>query len=115
MIPMRLLRCALTRLATLGRRTIGSSGHHGGGAMNENFPQFRAGRQAFTGRPSLTHAEISELQRLFDHAADTCDAAALALGDDDEGLVLTVTELQRLRDLYARIGSMIDRIGATLG
>jgi hypothetical protein len=44
--------------------------------MSENSPQYRAGREAITGLPSLTHAEISELQRPFDHAADTCEAAA---------------------------------------
>jgi hypothetical protein len=94
---------------------VGSSGRTiGGGAMNDNFPQYRAARAVITGRASLTLAETSELRRLYDQVADTCDVAAHALGSDED-LVPTISELERVKGLNERVGAMLDRIRTILG
>jgi hypothetical protein len=61
----------------------------------------------------ITHAQTRELQRLLDRAADSCDAAAVMLEEDSAPP--TGSDLQRIRKLTARLGAMIDRIGAILG
>ncbi len=64
------------------------------------------------GKSAITHAETRELQRLLDEAADSFDAAAMILEDD--GLPPPESELQRIRDLAARVSAMVDRIGVIL-
>jgi hypothetical protein len=51
-------------------------------------------------RSGLTANQITELQRLFDLIADTCDASNIILVN---GL-----ELQRLRDLAERVDALVN-------
>jgi hypothetical protein len=78
----------------------------------ENVPAFRAGKMVRIGRPTLTPTETTELRRLFDLVADTCDAAGQLLAK--AGAPPLSAELQRLRDLRARAEEMVESIKAIL-
>jgi len=80
---------------------------------NENIPRYRSGRVTFTGSISLTLNAATELRRLFDLVADTCDAAGEILGR--AGPPPKGTELDRLREVTVRVDTMVDRIKAILG
>jgi hypothetical protein len=81
--------------------------------MNDSVPPHRAGVGVNTGKASITPAETRELRQLFDHLADTCDAASQALGS--AGPPPTGSEFQRVKELNARVDAMVARIKAILG
>jgi hypothetical protein len=58
-------------------------------------------------RSSLTVSEITELQRLFDLIADTCDAGNIVL--------VNGSELKRLRDLSERVDALLNGAKSILG
>jgi hypothetical protein len=58
-------------------------------------------------RSGLTATEITELQRLFDLMADTCDAGNVVL--------LNGSELKRLRDLAERVDTLLNGAKSILG
>jgi hypothetical protein len=78
-----------------------------------NKPFAHPSQALHIGKAGITRAETRELQRLLDRAADSCDAAAVMLEED--GPPPTGSELQRIRELTAHVGGMLDRIGAILG
>jgi hypothetical protein len=80
---------------------------------NENIPRYRAGQVVLMGKASLTNAETTELRRLFDLIADTCDAAGVVLGRT--GPPPIGSELERLRALTERVDAMTDRTKSILG
>jgi hypothetical protein len=79
---------------------------------NENVPRYRPGTVVRMGK-ALTATETTELRRLFDLMADTCDAAAIILGRS--GPPPMGSEVQRLRELSERVDAMIDRTKSILG
>jgi hypothetical protein len=62
---------------------------------------------------NLSPTETTELRRLFDLVADTCDAAGTVLGR--AGPPPLAPELQRLRELNERVAAAVERISAILG
>jgi hypothetical protein len=81
--------------------------------MNDNVPLHRAGSVVNTGKASITPADTRELGQLFDHLADTCDAASQTLGS--AGSPPTGSQFQRVKELNARVDAMVGRIKAILG
>jgi len=82
--------------------------------VNEKAPPpHPAGVVVSTGKASITPAETRELRQLFDHVADTCDAASQAMGS--AGPPPKGSEFQRVKELYARVDAMVGRIKAILG
>jgi hypothetical protein len=79
---------------------------------NENIPRYRPGKVIRTGK-ALTPTETTELRRLFDLAANTCDAAGQVLGR--AGPPPVGADLERLAELNERIDTLVDRIKAILG
>jgi hypothetical protein len=79
---------------------------------NENIPRYRPGQVIRTGG-AITPTQTTELRRLFDLAADTCDAAGQILGR--AGPPPVGADLERLRELNERIDAVVDRIKAILG
>jgi hypothetical protein len=81
--------------------------------MEENVPRYRAG-QVVRIPKLLSATETSELRRLFDLVADTCDAAVEVLVLGKAGSPPIGAEFERLRALNDRADTMIDRIKAIL-
>ena len=78
----------------------------------QNPPPSAPGKAQLPGKAVLTAIEATELRRLFDVTAETCDLAGEVLrrAASAKGL-----ELERLRLLTIRIDAMIDGIKAILG
>lgn len=81
--------------------------------QNQNLPRYRAGQVLRTGKASLTNSETTELRRLFDLVADTCDVAGMVLGR--AGPPPIGSNMGRLRELSDRIDAMAERIKSILG
>jgi hypothetical protein len=79
---------------------------------HENAPRFRSGNVVHIGRGTITNAETTELRRLFDQVADTCDVASQVLGKS--GPPPMGPELDRLRELSARADAMVERLKSIL-
>jgi hypothetical protein len=79
---------------------------------NEKVPQFWPGHVVHTGKANLTATATTELHRLFDLIADTSDAASEIL--KRAGRPPAGPDVERLRDIAARVDAMVDRVKAIL-
>ena len=79
---------------------------------NENIVRYQSGQVLLTGGTRLTFTAITEIRRLFELVADTCDAAGEIAGR--AGPAPIGSELDRLREVTARIDALVTRITAIL-
>ena len=79
---------------------------------SENVPPYQPGQVLHTGSTRITGTAITEVRRLLELVADTCDAAGQIAGRT--GPAPIDSELDRLREVTTRIDAMVDRIRAIL-